>query len=407
MTLDELLARYRQTWYLPDPGPIEVVLAAVVANQLPGTPAWVLLVGPPGSGKTEALRLLDPDALPKGDPHRWALANVHFASTFTEPGLLSASSTRTASATGGLLVKLGAQGIIVFKDLTTMLGKVGGRDRSALDLLREVHDGSFVRNTGTQGGKTFAWRGKAGALGAVTEEIDRHHNAVAAMGPRFLYYRMPRLDADERLAQGRAVLGAVGREEQVRAELTHTAARLLTSLNIPSQAPGLDSETRERLLLAADIAAQARSAVSRDGATGQIEAIDDPEATSRMLATLDLMHGALAVVTGDPAEAWRVTAKLTWDSIPKARRLVLDALWAQPGLLPRTGLIADAIGLPTGPTHRALEDLAAHQLVERCSKDHGEHQWRLAERIRHRLDQVGYEPLRTQPARASAERPVV
>jgi hypothetical protein len=401
MTVDDLLGAYRQSWFLPDAGPVEVVLATVVANRMRGTAVWALLVGPPGSGKTEALRLLDRDGLAPRDPHRRTLSDVHFASTFTEAGLLSASPSRDSQASGGLLVELGAHGLIVFKDLTTMLGKVGNRDHSSLDLLREVHDGSFVRRSGSRGGQTFVWRGKAGALGAVTEEIDRHHNLVAAMGPRFLYYRMPRLDADQRLAQGRAALDAVGHEDQVRADLTRMTARLLDSLDIPAQPPTLGVETRERLLLAADIAAQARSAVARDSATGQIEAVDDPEATSRMLATLDLIHGALVLLTRDKAEAWRVTAKLTWDSIPKPRRLVLDALWDQPPtVLPRTGLVADAIGLPTGPTRRALEDLAAHKLVTRHSQDHGDHQWRLTQSCRHRLDTIGYQPLRPDLAPA-------
>src|SRR5262249_61528909 len=72
-----------------------------------------------------------------------------------------------------------------------MLAKACNHDHAVLDLRLEVHDGRYVRRAGSGGGRTFAWQGKAGALGAVTEEIDRHHNIVAAMGPRFLYWRMP------------------------------------------------------------------------------------------------------------------------------------------------------------------------------------------------------------------------
>src|SRR5262245_15508393 len=204
VTLADLIDAYRDAWYLPDAGPVEVVLATVVANRMRGAPVWALLVGPPGSGKTEALRLLDADELPNRDGDRAALADVFCVSTFTEAGLLSASPSRDPAATGGLLAEIGTgPGVLVFRDLTTMLAKVGNRDHSVLDLLREVHDGRYVRRAGSGGGRTFAWQGKAGALGAVTEEIDRHHNIVAAMGPRFLYWRMPRLDAAQRLDQGR------------------------------------------------------------------------------------------------------------------------------------------------------------------------------------------------------------
>lgn len=45
-----------QRWlHLPDPGSLYVTLAAVVANRTAGDPVWLLLVGPPGSGKTEVL----------------------------------------------------------------------------------------------------------------------------------------------------------------------------------------------------------------------------------------------------------------------------------------------------------------------------------------------------------------
>ncbi len=381
-----------------DAGPVEIVVATVVANRMAGPPVWTLLVGPPGSGKTEALRLLDADQLPAGDPDRVALGDVFCVSTFTEAGLLSASLSRDPAATGGLLAEIGDQrpGILVFRDLTTMLARVANRDHSALDLLREVHDGRYVRRAGSRGGRAFAWCGKAGALGAVTEEIDRHHNVVAAMGPRFLCWRMSRLDAAQRLDQGRAALAAAGHEADTRARLAGMTARLLAGVAVPHEAPPLPVDVGERLLNAADVAAQARSAVPRDSSTREVEAVDDPEATTRMLAGLRLQYGALVVVGADEDEAWRVTAKMAWDSIPKPRRLALDALWTQPaGVLPSTAIVADAIGLPTGPTHRALDDLAAHRLVERHSADRGEHGWGLAPWCRERLFAVGYQPLRS------------
>jgi len=396
VTLGGVIDTYRDAWYLPDAGAVEVVLATVVANRMRGAPVWTLLVGPPGSGKTEALRLLNADQIPDGDGGRVAIADVFCVSTFTEAGLLSASPSRDPAATGGLLAEIGSgPGVLVFRDLTTMLTKVGNRDHSLLDLLREVHDGSYVRRAGSRGGRTFAWRGKAGALGAVTEEIDRHHNIVAAMGPRFLYWRMPRLNAAQRLDQGRAALATAGHEDATRSQLVTVTARFLGGIDVPDEAPPLPADVADRLLHASDVAAQARSAVIRDPSTHDVEAVDDPEATTRMLAGLRLLYAAFVVIGADEAEAWRVTAKLAWDSIPKPRRLALDVLWAQPvGVLTRTGLVADAIGLEFAPTKRALGDLAAHGLVERHSADHGEHQWSLAPWCHERLTAIGYQPLR-------------
>jgi len=45
-----------QKWlYLPDPSPLHVALAVVIANRMDGDPVWLLLVGAPGSAKTEIL----------------------------------------------------------------------------------------------------------------------------------------------------------------------------------------------------------------------------------------------------------------------------------------------------------------------------------------------------------------
>jgi hypothetical protein len=395
VSLGELLDAYRTVWYLPDPGMVELVLATVVANRLPGPPVWTLLVGPPGSGKTEVLRLHDAASLPDHDAAHDALRDVHWCTTFTEGGLLSASFSRDPAATGGLLCELGAAGVIVFPDLTTMLAKVGNRDHSALDLLREVHDGRYVRRAGSGGGRAFVWSGKAGAIGAVTEEIDRHHNLIAAMGPRFLLWRMPRLDADQRLDQGRAALAAAGREPEVRAQLTRMTGRLLSELQIPDEPLPMAADLGERLLLAVDVAAQARSAVTRDPSSREVEAVDDPEGATRMVAGLRVLHAALLVLGADEAEAWRVTTTVTWDSIPKPRRLALDALLSTRGAHPRTASLADAIGLPTPATRRALEDLAAHGLVERHAVEHHEYRWCLTEWCLDRLDVIGYVPLRS------------
>jgi len=111
MSFDDVVAVFRRHLYLPDPGPLAVVLATVVANRLPGDPVWLLMVGPPASGKTEILSSLS------------KLPYIHEASTITEAGLLSGSTTRREGATGGLLAEMGAFGIIVCKDFTSVLSE--------------------------------------------------------------------------------------------------------------------------------------------------------------------------------------------------------------------------------------------------------------------------------------------
>src|SRR5690242_11176366 len=70
----ELFARWL---YLPDPDVVLVVLAAVVANRLPGDPVWLLIVGPSGGGKTEVINAVG------------GLPDVSRVGVLTEAALLS------------------------------------------------------------------------------------------------------------------------------------------------------------------------------------------------------------------------------------------------------------------------------------------------------------------------------
>ena len=55
----------------------ECVLASYVANMLPVSPVWLLIVGPPSSGKTAVLKILS------------KLPRIVHASTITDSSLLS------------------------------------------------------------------------------------------------------------------------------------------------------------------------------------------------------------------------------------------------------------------------------------------------------------------------------
>ena len=105
---------------------------AVAANRLPGDPVWLVLVAS-GGGKTEMIRAC-------GD-----LPECAHVAALTEAGLLSGTpaAERAETATGGVLRKIGARGVIVAKDFTSVLamekdsrGRVPRRP--ARDLRRSV-----------------------------------------------------------------------------------------------------------------------------------------------------------------------------------------------------------------------------------------------------------------------------
>ena len=66
-------------------------------------------------------------------------------------------------------------------------------------------------------------------------------------------------------------------------------------------------------------------------------------------------------------EAWRVTVKAGFDSMPAARREALELLIIRDDAATTTE-VATELGLPTQTTRRVLEDLAAHEVLVRQSQ---------------------------------------
>ncbi|SRR6266568_1304845 len=97
---------------------IHAVLATAAAERLTGDPAWLLVISGPGNAKTEPVQAL-------------AGAGAIITSTISSEGaLLSGTPIRDKGkdATGGLLRRIGDRGVLVVKDMTSILSM--HRDRA-------------------------------------------------------------------------------------------------------------------------------------------------------------------------------------------------------------------------------------------------------------------------------------
>src|SRR5690606_32857626 len=130
-------------------------------------------VGGPGAAKTETIMAL------------YGCQRTVMVSTITgEAALLSGTpqKERAPDATGGLLGKVGAEGLLVVKDVTTIISMSRESRAQVLAALRETYDGRWSREIGTDGGRTLTWEGKLVVIGAVTTAWDSAHAVVSAMG---------------------------------------------------------------------------------------------------------------------------------------------------------------------------------------------------------------------------------
>ena len=366
--LDETRATFRRWLHLPDTGVLDIVLGAVAANRVEGDPVWLLLVGPPGGGKSEILNAIV------------GLEETFATATLTEAALLSGTPKREKApdAKGGLLRAIGERGIIVCKDFGSVLNMNRDARAAVLAALREVFDGSWTRHVGTDGGRTLAWSGKVGFIGGCTPTIDRHHAVMGAMGERFTLYRLPPADPD---AQARQALRHAGREKQMRRELAKAAAAVVEALDAPRER---SEEETDRLVALATFVVRARSTVERDGHTREIELVSDPEAPTRLVIMLDRLLAGLDAIGCDRAEALALVTKAALDSIPALRLAVIATLDAEDDL--DTNAIAEAVRHPATTTRRTLEDLVAHGLVLCRRQGEGKaHRWSLSAFARARL----------------------
>lgn len=365
--LAELEGVFHRWLNVPDLGHVHLAVAAYVANLADGDPVWVLLVGAPSSGKTEALGPLI--GLPKVFP----------AATLTEPALLSGVHRKehTNGAKGGLLREMGDFGVLALKDFTSTLAQNKDARGALLAALREIYDGSWTRRLGTGGGIALTWSGKCGLVGAVTPAIDQHHSVVGALGDRFLLYRLPEVDPEEsaRIALQR------GDPTPMRRELAQAVAGLLDCVEVAPVDLG-DDDVAHLGKIARYIVAT-RTPVDRDYRTGEVLSVPQNEGPGRVAVALRQVLAALRAIGCDDDRVAHVLAHLGVDAMPMTRRRVIEVLLDAEWL--RTGPIAVAAGLPTNSVKRYLEDLSVLGLVQR--RKAGGHataadEWRLGDEAR-------------------------
>lgn len=349
------VAVFKKWLLLARPDPVYVTLATILANLLLGDPVWVMLVGGPGWGKTVLLLSLA------------GLAFVRHAGTLTEASLLSGTpqGKRAKSATGGLLREIPDPGLLVLKDFTSVLAMHRDKQAPVLAALREIYDGSWTRLVGTDGGLTLSWKGKLGVLAGCTSAIDSHYGVMAAMGERFLLYRLPDgADAETETKTAERALENQWHEDEMRADLMGAVEALLASVpptGSPDELPALTADERKRVVALARVTARCRSGVERDPRTRELEFAHTREAPTRIAKALDRLAVAMRLL-GVPEDAvWRVLATLALDSMPRVRRDVVLNLYG--AVAPATLTTADVVRetkLPRITTLRALEDLTAH-----------------------------------------------
>jgi hypothetical protein len=326
---------------------LDAVLATAASERLGGDPLWLLVVSGSGAAKTETVQALSG-------------AGAYITSTIASEGaLLSATSRKQKAkgATGGLLRKIGDRGILVIKDVTSILSADRHTRGPVLAALRETHDGKYERNVGSDGGLTLTWTGRLIIVGAVTTAWDTAHSVIAAMGDRFVIIR-----ADSSSGRARSASKAIrntGSEPDMRSELAYCTGALIKHINKKEYA--LPNDHIDQLIKAADIVTAARTGVERDyrGEVIDAHALEMPTRFAKQLG--QLVRGAVAI--GMPVKnAMRLALRCAHDSIPPLRAEILVDIANHPASEPHE--VHRRIGRPRQTVRRELEALHMLRLLE-------------------------------------------
>lgn len=329
---------------------LDAVLAAAAVRSIDGDPVWLLVISGAGNAKTETVATLA------------GLTRTFITSTITSEGaLLSATPAKETGpkATGGLLRRLGDNGLLVLKDFTTILSMSRDSRAAVLAALREIYDGKWERNVGTDGGRSISWEGRLVLVGAVTSAYDAAHSVIAAMGDRFALVRMDSADPDGRRSSGMQALANVGKEVLMRKELSACITELFEHQR-PAESVGDD--VMSELLDIADLVTLSRTAVERDF-QGNILDAHAPEAPTRFAKQLaQIMRGA-AAIGASTDDALRTALRVARDTIPPSRLAALLAVQQHPGST--APQLAGYAQKPQRSMYRALDELEALRLISK------------------------------------------
>lgn len=353
--IDWLALKVREYLHMPDPLMLYTVIGSLAANMIEGNPVWLMLVGAPGSGKTELLMAL------------LGVPGVHPVSSLEGKGVfLSGTSARerATDATGGLLRQVGEAGALVIDDLSCILSLPADQIRIVMDVMRQTFSGRYDRAMGVDGGKILHWCGKLAFLGGATGSIDHYHSVSASLGERWIYYRLTEEDGYHKSRRALVNAGFSSWREELR-ELMRSFFDV-EELGFKSIAARPEMMTAEmvRIIRIASFVAPCRSAVLRE-TSGSREIIGprETEQSSRLAGTLGQLMAGLKVVGVSEANRWKSIKRVALDSMPRMRQMLVEYLLINPTISAEEAM--NLVGCSQSVMLRTLQDLAVHHVVER------------------------------------------
>jgi hypothetical protein len=193
--------------------------------------------------------------------------------------------------------------------------------------LRVIYDGRLYRSIGGQpagGSDELEWEGRLTLLAAATPAVDTHFSFEAALGERWLLFR---LDEGEDARVRKRARYAIEREDVAPLrEQAQTLAAALVHHARQRVARQLSDTSATTIVDAAFLAAHARTGVQFEG-TGCYRVpigYPTPEEPTRLAGQMSRLARCLVALGLEERLAVRIAIQAARDSIPLARRKALE-----------------------------------------------------------------------------------
>jgi hypothetical protein len=386
-TLEQLQKEFDKVFLMEDKGVIPFLCAVTIANQMDGDSVWAMLISPSSGGKTELLQSLSL-ITHRGKPVCFAVSDLT-VNTF-------ASGQKKAGKETSLLHKMPPGSMMIFKDFTSMISKNHDAQKEIMGQLREIHDGDYVKRTGT--GFDITWKGKVGAIAGCTEVIYISNEEFSAMGDRFIMYKMiqpPRLDALKLVIDRMSDKSNVYKDSREYLKLCMKSFVEFHFDNIEGTDIELLPETRSEMLEIIDFVAMVSSGVMTDKRTGVVQFVPSHAMPMRMAKqilsivkafvlinknTPGVLEGSPAYKGGLTVDQTQTVYKICLDTIPIVRRMALQQL-AKYTLGVTTSGLATSLNYPTPVVGQWLSQLNALGICSREKTGKGD-KWTLNDKYR-------------------------
>lgn len=345
-------------WYhSPDLEAIRVCSAVALSHYAPKEKAtWIFVLGPSGTGKTD-LCIKSLTGLPK----KRVLDQISSKSFVSGMG----------AGENSLLSRAGKGELWLFKDFSMTLSENDDELRKIIGCLRSIWDGESSREVGAAA-RRVEWKGKITSIVAATPALEGKWAVHADLGDRFLTIHWnPPSDIDQAL---QCMALHRGHEEEISQGLIRKMATWIDpATKTPHQleetplSNRLDRRLRQLSILAARFRVRPRRI---DGQISDVPAVEFPSRIITGARAVRDYHARLMSKPSIDLADQRLAERILWDTFPRARRALIEAL--PPGAELRQADLRQATGLQKMPYQRLIEDLGAIGVLERVKKDSDE-----------------------------------